>query len=479
MAEQNLEKIKVKIAGMHCASCEVLIERQFLSLEGVNQVFVRSGKAVIYCSTRPSVEQLQQAITPHGYHLTALDGQKIEVINDTKINAKKDYFQIGAIFLLVMAGYLLLKQFNFISTNFGITEQMGYGFVFLVGLVASISTCLAVTGGLLLAVSTKYNAGHPELSSSQKIKPLLYFNGGRLIGYAVLGGLVGALGSVLTFSPKVSGVITILASLAMIILGLQLLHLFPGLQRFPVRLPKILAHKIHDLSSSDSKLAPFSLGALTFFLPCGFTQALQLYVLTQGGAFYGALIMFFFALGTLPALLSISILSALIKGKVQNYILKFAGVTAVLLGLFSMQNGLVLAGNPLGQVSQNKSQTVLGDPNVQMIDGRQVVKMKINYLDYYPARFTVQRGVPVEWVIDAAKASGCMSSLLVPGLGIREYLPRTQPKKITFIPSQTGTYGFSCAMGMGTPGAAIIVVDSPNDSDQSSCDVTYADCLKS
>jgi hypothetical protein len=54
-----------------------------------------------------------------------------------------------------------------------------------------------------------------------------------------------------------------------------------------------------------------------------------------------------------------------------------------------------------------------------------------------------------------------MTSIVARGLGIRDFLPSTGTKKITFTPTQTGTFEFSCAMGMGTPGAAFIVVDAP------------------
>ena len=477
MENENLKKIKLKISGMHCAACEILIERKFMEIAGVEKAKAYLGfrQAVIYCSEVPAIEQLDEAVKPHGYR-ASLIGKENSAVSENELKDKKNYFQIGAVFLIILGGYLLLKQFSFLSINFGITEGMSYGFVFLVGLVASVSTCLAVTGGLLLAVASKNSERHPELTSSQKLKPLLYFNFGRLFSYLVLGGAIGALGAVLTLSPKISGLITILASAAMIILGFQLLRVFPSLSMFQFRLPKFFGHKIHDLSQSESKLAPFSLGALTFFLPCGFTQALQLYVLTQGGFWQGSLIMFFFALGTLPALLSISVFSAVLKGRAQNWLMHFAGAMAILLGLFNLQNGFVLAGAPIinGQLKSQTTTTL--DPNVQLINGKQVVKMKIDYRNYLPARFTVQKGIPVEWVIDASQAYGCMTSLLVPGLKIREYLPTNQIKKISFTPTQVGTYKFSCAMGMGTPGAAIIVVDQVGGESQT-CDVKYADCL--
>ena len=337
----SLKKVTLQLSGMHCASCEVLIERTLIKIDGIerDQVNHASGKAVLHCSADPAITSLQSAIAPHGYHLTHYNGQGLVQAPVTQRNTKKEYLQIGGIVLLVMAGYVLVRQFNLIPGGFGVSENMSYGIVLGMGLLASISTCMAVTGGLLLAVSAKHAERHPDQTPAQKLRPLLHFNLGRLIGYAGFGALIGAIGSALTLSPQLNGIITIVASLAMIVLGLQLLHIFPSARRLQLRLPKFISHKIHDLSESRSPLAPLSLGAFTFFLPCGFTQALQLYVLSQGGALRGALVMGMFALGTLPALLSVSALSSYLRGRSLSYLLKFAGVVA-LISRAGTSNGL-------------------------------------------------------------------------------------------------------------------------------------------
>ncbi len=50
---------------------------------------------------------------------------------------------------------------------------MSYALVFLIGLVASISTCIAVTGGLLVAVAAKYHEASGALTGVQRLRPLL------------------------------------------------------------------------------------------------------------------------------------------------------------------------------------------------------------------------------------------------------------------------------------------------------------------
>ena len=181
----------------------------------------------------------------------------------------------------------------------------------------------------------------------QRMKPHIYFNAGRIIAYALLGGAVGALGSALTLSPEVNGILTIVASAVMILLGLQMLRLLPSLTRFLPTMPKSFSHAIHDLAERDANGGAFVLGAATFFLPCGFTQALQLYVLAKGSFTVGALTMLAFALGTLPALLSLSAMSSFATGNFQRHFLKFAGAAVIVLGLANIQYGLVLTGSDM------------------------------------------------------------------------------------------------------------------------------------
>ena len=106
---------------------------------------------------------------------------------------------------IIVAAYTVLKQTNFLPDTLGVTDNMSYGFIFVLGLVAATSTCLAVAGGLLLAVANKHAEKYPHATGWQKFKPHIYFNIGRVAGYTILGALVGALGSFLTLSPTVTG----------------------------------------------------------------------------------------------------------------------------------------------------------------------------------------------------------------------------------------------------------------------------------
>src|SRR3989338_2612140 len=459
MAHQQPKKVKLKIHGMHCASCEVLIERKFKKVSGVEKVYVNhaSGKADLLCSREPDIRELNRLVERDGYTVSLWhDRNNTTVRAAIHKNTADDYIQMGGIFLMIVAVYYMLKQFDFLP-NFSITERMNYGLIFMIGLFAAVSSCIAVVGGLLLAIASKHNELYPDLTGVQKFKPHIYFNLGRIAGYTLFGGIVGALGSVLTLSQRVNGYLMVFVSMIMLILGFQLLHLFPGLRRLTPKMPKFISHKIHGLSAKENRGAPFTLGALTFFLPCGFTQALQLYVLATGDWKVGALTMFVFSLGTLPALFSLSAITSFAKGAFQRHFLKFAGVLVVLLAIFNINNGLTLAGLNV-RIPNFGSSGIAQAETTPIVDGKQVVRMLVNGYTYTPNRFTVTEGIPVEWQIDGRNAVGCGQVLVIPRTGLTKYLSKDAVTIVRFTPEKTGEIPFNCSMGMMSRGSGFTVV---------------------
>ncbi|MDP2586803.1 MAG: sulfite exporter TauE/SafE family protein [Candidatus Komeilibacteria bacterium] len=458
MSESSSKVYEYKVLGTHCASCEILLERRFKEVAGVTKTKVNhlNGRVKITAEAEPSFEELRQIARSESYDLFyPTDGLGQSSYKKETIS----HWQTGGIFLAVMALLLVLSKLQLLPQGFGVKENMGYGFVFVIGLVAAVSSCLAVTGGLILALAARNQENHPEQSGWKKFRPFWHFNLGRLIGYAVFGGLIGLVGSALTVSVALSHTITIVASAAMIVLGVNLLEIFPRVKFLHPRLPKFLVHKIHDLQGNDRPWAGFTLGALTFFLPCGFTAALQLYVLANGGWLTGSLTMLVFALGTLPALLSVSALSSFIKGRPRLYFIKFAGALVVIIGMFNLNQvvSFINSNNATVKAEKNQVGQVSQSGNVEIIDGKQIAKMKVVGYEYIPSRFTINPDLPVEWQIDASKAAGCAQVLVAPALRLQEILPKSGIKKITFTPGALKKIAFSCAMGMTTPGAAFII----------------------
>lgn len=453
-----MQKINIPIKGMHCRSCELLIEDKLKELPGVKRSVLnyKKGSAeIFYDSENFDVRVAENAIREAGYEIGL--GEKKPFFSQNP----NDYKELGSVFLLLMILYVIASNFGLTDIGVGSSANpSSLGVVFLVGITAGISTCMALVGGLILGISARHSEKHPTASAMQKFRPHLFFNAGRISLYAFFGGLLGLFGSFLQLSSLTLGILTIFVGVVMLILGLKLTGIFPRLENGGLLLPKGISRILgignhREYSHKNS----FILGGLTFFLPCGFTQAMQLYAVSSGSFSQGALIMGLFALGTAPGLLSVGGLTSVIKGAFARKFFKFAGVLVSLLAIFNISNGYNLTGfNSSVFSAGNNSVKAVDDPNVSLENGVQVVRMTENSRGYSPNKFTIKKGVPVRWIIDAQAPYSCASSLVLNKMGIRKSLISGE-NVIEFTPKETGSLPFSCSMGMYT-GVFTVVDDN-------------------
>lgn len=448
-ADGGTGKTSVCIDGMTCRSCELTIERKWKKLDGVSDVAVNAstGKATLtHTGKAPTVAELQNALG-EGTYIVSTNGTG-------RKTTRPSLLQLVGLFALVLLIGKILSGLGLLNANLSIGSGMSFGAIFVVGLVAASSSCIAVAGGLLLSSAAKFNERYGSSGPAGRMKPVALFVAGRIAGYAILGGLLGVVGKALSPSPIVTASITVIAALYMLVMGLEMLQIAPAwLKNLTPRMPKSLSNRVLDAEGKEHPLAPFALGAATFFLPCGFTQALQLYALTTGSFATGALSLFAFALGTAPSLLALGWASSSLKGAAGRFFFKFSGALVVVLGLWNVQNGLAIAGYPLRlpkisapSATQAANPASASDP-VPVKDGKQIVKMKVG-AGYVPNHFTIRAGTPVRWEIDATNGAGCASVLVSRQLGIQKVLEQSASNVIEFTPNITGEVAFSCSMGM-------------------------------
>lgn len=423
------QKITVPITGMHCRSCELLNEGNIRKLPGVTgaKFYHRRGQADIYYDGEaPSRSEISHALAD-GY------GVGEEVACSVPSTSQRTNWQL-LIPLLLLAWWLVSRldigSGSFLNSDFSLSLAV------LVGLAAGFSTCLALVGGLVFGLAADYARRRPESSRTEKFRPHLLFNAGRILGFFLLGGLLGSLGAAFRLSPFFNGILTAFIGAVILVLGLKLLDISPLLSRFELALPKSLGRKIKAEN-------PVLLGALTFFLPCGFTQAIQVYALGSGSFLQGGLIMALFALGTAPGLLSIGGLVAVIKQKHSAVFFKISGALLVLFAIFNLQNGWNLirvganAAAPAAAVIKTDAEA----------EGFQVVRTIESNRGYVPNRIEIKGDQPVRWIIDAQAPFSCASYLVIPSLGIERQLVKGE-NIIEFTPPASGSIPFSCGMGM-------------------------------
>lgn len=453
---------KIHIKGMHCRSCEILIEEELKKIKGVKEVSVShtNGTADISFEDTLNKFDVKCAIENAGYCIG--ENAKLPFISKNK----KDYFELGIAFFIATILYIVASKFGLFELTGSVKgSYSSLPVVFMIGITAGISTCMALVGGLVLGMSAKFSVQNPDASKVEKFVPHIYFNLGRIISYFVFGGIIGYAGSFFQLSSSVLGLLTVAVGLVMLLLGSQLIDIFPFLKTISFTLPKSL-HKLLGINKKTS--AEYSnknasiLGASTFFLPCGFTQAMQLYAISTGSPLQGALTLGVFALGTTPGILGIGGLTSIVKGESSKLFFKTAGVIVMFLALFNVSNGLNLLGVK-AVFAQNKIESV--DKNVKIVNGVQVVKMTQKTNGYSPNTFTIKKGVPVKWIINSESVYSCAASIVSQQLGIRASL-KLGENVFEFTPTQVGTIRFSCSMGMYTGSFNVVDGNSLSESTQ-------------
>ena len=316
------------VSGTHCASCKIFIEDALNEQIGISRANVDLKREIVSIDTvldesqHKLAEILTEKIKHNGYSLSV----------EKQAREKKDngvIWQALPIGLAFIALFFIVQKSGIL--NFGLGGTITPVTSFIIGLVASVSSCLAVVGGLVLSLSA--TVSQDKISD---VKPMMLFHGGRLISFAVLGGVLGAIGSAIGISFTFTAILGIVASVVMIVLGLNLVGVF---QKNVVTLPSGFFSFFRKVEHKT--IAPFFVGVGTFFLPCGFTQAMQVAALSSGSFLSGLLLMTAFALGTLPMLALLSFGSAsFAQSKHAPLFFKSAGVVVIGLGAFALLAGL-------------------------------------------------------------------------------------------------------------------------------------------
>lgn len=483
--------IRLHIGGMSCVNCQNKIEEALHHTKGIIGVKVSYGNAtadIVYDGEAISLEEIIAVIERLDY----------ETFLKEKA-AGLDMTNIICMLVIIVALYVMLQSMgilNLLVPSQLADAKMGYGMLFVIGLITSVH-CIAMCGGINLSQCIPQVAqGGQNDKRVAVFAPAFLYNMGRVLSYTAMGFVLGTAGFLiggteLGLSIFLQGILKIIAGLFMVIMGINMLGLFPWLRKFTLRMPKFLVRKIGKQKAKANR--PFLVGILNGFMPCGPLQSMWIVALASASPFSGALSMFLFSMGTVPLMLGFgSIVSALGK-KFTDKVMTVGAVLVVVLGLAMLSQGgslsgllpsdlllvLVIAfciagvllsipvrGKAVEHMIKAVSMAVVigsyalwsfqgtlaqsssaADTNVEVVDGVQVVESTLSS-GRYP-NITVRAGVPVKWVIDAPEGSinGCNNRMIIRDYGV-EYSFHTGENVIEFTPESTGTVRYSCWMGM-------------------------------
>lgn len=422
MAAGNAIKQTLHIQGMTCAHCEQTVERSVLSLAGVTRARANHADGTLHLECeqgRVSQAALGKAIADAGY--AVVKGEK-------RPHPGWDTLWLAA---MLGMGYLMLSHMGLFAAIPQVDQSMGYGLLFVTGVLTSVH-CIAMCGGICLSQSMKPQQG--------RVRGPLMYNLGRVLGYAGVGAIVGTLGQAVQFTGRAKGIVAIAAGLWMALMALNMMGFLAPLRRFMPRLPKGASALLGKITPKSS----LGVGLLNALMPCGPLQAMQLYALGTASPIKGALSMAAFALGTVPLMLSLGLISARLTQTRAQKMMQIGAALVLVLSVGMLSNGLSLSGFNIAFAappSQGQS--------IARLEGEvQVVTSEVIRNAYAPV--TVQVGVPVRMNLSATgerALNGCNNAILIPEYGITQQLKQGD-NWVEFTPQKTGTISFSCWMGM-------------------------------
>ncbi|WP_238884384.1 sulfite exporter TauE/SafE family protein [Clostridium sp. YIM B02551] len=453
---------EIKVYDMTCTSCEKKVEKEIKKLDGIIYTeisFINEFAIIEYDDDLCNLDLIKAAITTAGY--------------STK--KSKSFKLLG---LIIIATIVILLGFN--TSGFDIEgklENASYAALFIVGILSSIH-CVGMCGGIMLSQNTiDISTNKSRLKS---IKPSILYNAGRVASYTLLGGIFGAMGSILSFSITTKAIIEVIAGIFMIMMGFNISG-FKLFRWFNIKIPSL------SCKSKNKFRSPFIIGFLNGLMPCGPLQTMQLFALGTGNALKGALAMFVFSIGTVPLMVLFGALSGLLTKGLSKKLIKFSGILIIVLGLVMGNRGLTLAGlsiNPTTILTDgttafsDKGSSNSSNSNVYkatLKGGVQTINMSVGNRGYTPNIFYVQKDIPVKWIVDAKLVTSCNSTIVARSLDLQKKLVSGE-NIIEFTPSNKDI-SFSCWMGM--LGGVIKVVDKLDTVDLSKVDSTTSSATSS
>jgi uncharacterized protein len=455
---QRVVSTTVAVAGMTCRTCENRIARHVGRIPDVERVTASAvhGRVEIESTAPIPPAAIARAIQAAGYTVGRTPWLSLD----------------PAVWLSAVLGIALVGGAAVVASVTGIAglaagagDLVGGGLVvaLLLGLAAGVSTCAALVGGLVLALSASFETrrtadGGGAARIVGKMRPALAFIAGRIAGYGLLGAALGALGASITLPPQLTAALMIAAAIVMTILGARLTGLSPRVASWSPTLPVGIGRR---LGLADGAVGGYSdgraagLGAASFFMPCGFTQAVQVYALSTGSPLLAGAILAVFALGTAPGLLALAGLPVVVPSGWRPALLRLVGVVVLAFAVVNGIAGLRLSGMglPFGV-----SAAAAAGPVAEVVNGAQALTTYQDGDGYRPGNVSIYAGLPTRWTVESSTTATCASSLVVPALGISVRLHKGA-NTIDLPALPAGTVRYSCAMGMYD--GAITVVDRP------------------
>ena len=419
-------KKTIYIQGMHCTSCEMLVKQASEKIDGVKVKSISSRKWImeVEVADETKIAQIEQAIRDSGYRI----GTAKQTNESEKINWK------NVVISLIVVGIIAAIFSKIDVSRFlpSIGDKLSLWVALLMGIIASVSTCLAIVGSIVIGFSEFADTNQ---GTRQHVKTQLSFHAGRVGGFFLLGWILWLIGQAISLSLTTTTILTIVVGIIVLWMGLHLLHIVPNITSLGVHLPKKRSER--TLTTKNPIFAPL-IGALTFFLPCGFTLSMQLIAINTGSFLRGGLAMAIFALWTVPVLFAVGLWSSYIKEKKFKLLHTIIGTLIVFFGIFMIMNGRRLLWGITGFSTTQQSTTFTGE--------YERIEAGFDGLALVPGTITLKAGWNYEVVVTPTdNGKWCMVTQTIPGLDSTVHtIVKGKPIIYKFANIKKWTYNVIC-----------------------------------
>ncbi len=432
------KKTSINVCWMHCRSCELLLEKSISWIDSnICKVDANENKGLVeitYDWERPDLKEIELVIKECWYSIW-----KKQIL--TWLNTDpKVYIDLSLSFFSIFALYLILSNLWFDISNYLTISKPSFSVAFLVWITAWFSSCMALIWWLVLWVSAKWNEDHLNLSKTKRFVPNIYFNLWRIIWFALFWGILWVFGSFFSISPMLISILTLVVSFIMFYLWLNLSDISPKISSFNLSLPKSISKFTWGWKWKQRHFFALSSWAMTFFLPCWFTLAMQAYAISTQSFFAWAMTMAVFALWTSFWLLSVWWLSVFFGKSSSKLFFRFIWVLMIFLSLANMVNWSNI-------LSESKTQNI--SKNTTMVEPTAVQEIEMTQSSswYSPEVIKIKPNTKIKWHIKGTNPYSCSVQLLVPSLDINKTLDNGD-NLIEFISPKEWEIPFSCWMWM-------------------------------
>ncbi len=208
------------------------------------------------------------------------------------------------------------------------------------GFFFSFAHCLGMCGGIVAAYASTLPSG-----GRGDVWPHVLYSLGRTVTYALIGALVGGLGSAVEVGARLAGAqgaMSVLAGGVMILLGVGMLGWkLPGIGRLPTfaSSPRFQG-AFQRVLRTDARWRTFGIGVLNGFLPCGMVYSGAALALSSAHPLTGALTMASFGLGTLPAMLMLGLLAYRLGTQLRERLQQVGALVLIGVGVMTIWRGV-------------------------------------------------------------------------------------------------------------------------------------------